>query len=364
MAHTDITIEFDDQLESACLMGYLNGGKVEDVVTEYWPMGKIFLNHKSPVNGAPLARREPEEQVGGRRIVIDLEHALAAKTEFLGRYQAINPEHQDHLAHAYFHWKKSVTSTVLAEDDLQQNSGKHARIKLNKSAAANMLKSVRSKYETVLMSDGTGDGGKQPLGLKAMIVADPTTGILGSLDKSQSNVASFWRNKVLSADPATFMDGNLGLYGLNELLYLCTFDGVGNEDEHGTSGLAEPDYLFVSKLIWLGFLNLSIEFKRLGIKTHSDLGFKTVDYAGVHVLPVPGLDAWAAETSTTYGIALAVNTNNIFLTVDPRYRFKASGWEKISSTQEDRMAKIKSYLQLCCDNLSHCGFMGVTNAAG
>ncbi len=111
-------------------------------------------------------------------------------TSFSG-YETINVSPDSPISAASFTMKHYVSSVVIAGTEILANSGKEQMIELLATRVEVAQARLMNKLDVDLHSDGTGNGGKNIVGLSAMISTSPTSGTYGGIDRS---TWSFWQN--------------------------------------------------------------------------------------------------------------------------------------------------------------------------
>lgn len=132
---------------------------------------------------------------GGRTIVEELEYAENATFKYYSGYETLDISPSDVISAAEYVWKQAacVVSASGLEVEIQ-NSGKEAVINLLDKRISNAMKTMSNNISSGVYSDGTGSSGKQITGLTAQVATAPTSGTVGSIDRSSW---SFWRNQTL-----------------------------------------------------------------------------------------------------------------------------------------------------------------------
>jgi len=116
-------------------------------------------------------------------------------------YETINISPDSPISAAQFTMKHYADSVTISGPEMLQNSGKEAMIELLATRVEIAQARLNNKIDVDLHADGTGNGGKNLVGLSAMISATPTTGTYGGIDRS---TWTFWRNV---ADTSTSING-------------------------------------------------------------------------------------------------------------------------------------------------------------
>lgn len=106
-------------------------------------------------------------------------------------YETINISPDSPISAAQFTLKTYADAVTVSGLEMLQNSGKEQMIDLLATRVEVAESRLRNKIDTDLHGDGTGNGGKNLVGLSAMISTTPTTGTYGGIDRA---TWSFWQN--------------------------------------------------------------------------------------------------------------------------------------------------------------------------
>jgi len=115
-------------------------------------------------------------------------------TNFAGSYsgyETINISPDSPISAAQFTLKHYADAVTISGPEMLQNSGTEAMIELLATRVEVAESRLRNKIDLDLHGDGTGNAGKNLVGLSAMIAASPSTGTYGGIDRASY---SFWRN--------------------------------------------------------------------------------------------------------------------------------------------------------------------------
>jgi hypothetical protein len=130
------------------------------------------------------------EAGGGESIVVQLEYAENATAEWIGPYGTYNLNPQDILTSAQFRCKQIAGSVILTDEEQVQNSGNTRLANLIEIKIKNLQKSLRTRMNEALFSDGTDP--LKPVGLEAVVL---TTGTYGGISRTAN---TWWRANVES----------------------------------------------------------------------------------------------------------------------------------------------------------------------
>lgn len=156
---------------------------------------------------------------GGRTIVQELEYAENATFKYYSGYETLDIAPSDVFDAAEYNWKQAAV--VVSASGLEVNvmtTGKEAIINLLEKRISNAMKTMRNQLSIGIYSDGTGSSSKQITGLQAQLADDPTSGVVGGIDRANW---SFWRNQIGSAANIT----SSTIQGLMKAMWLNTQRG-------------------------------------------------------------------------------------------------------------------------------------------
>lgn len=106
-------------------------------------------------------------------------------------YETINISPDSPISAAQFTLKHYADAVTISGPEMLQNNGKEQMIDLIATRVEIAQARLANKIDLDLHGDGTGNGGKNLVGLAAMISTSPTSGTYGGIDRS---VWSFWQN--------------------------------------------------------------------------------------------------------------------------------------------------------------------------
>ena len=162
-----------------------------------------------------------------------------------------------------------------------------ARVSVGESSMANLI-------AISLYGDGTGSGGKEIDGLAKQVATDPTTGVVGGIDRA---TWQFWRNKVFKATTtggaATTKD-NIGDY-MNALWASLV---RGND---------RPDLILMDNAYWAFFVASLQAQQRFTSSDSATRGFMALKYMDADVVLDGGIGG-GMSVKTMY----MLNTKYIF----------------------------------------------------
>ena len=106
-------------------------------------------------------------------------------------YETINISPDSPISAAQFTLKHYADAVTISGPEMLQNSGKEQMIELLATRVEIAESRLRNKIDLDLHGDGTGNAGKNLVGLAAMISTTPSTGTYGGIDRA---TWTFWQN--------------------------------------------------------------------------------------------------------------------------------------------------------------------------
>ena len=285
---------------------------------------------------------------GGRTIVQELEVALNTNGGWYAGYDTLNTNPFEPFSAAEYDWKQAYVPVVWSGLEKLKNMGEFEVIDLVSNRVKNAERSLYDLVASSSYSDGSGSGGKQLHGLGLFVVADPSSGTVGGIDRGAQD---FWRNQVTtvtmsgaqvniaSQAPSTF------LAALNSLAIACT------------RGSDRPDLYVADAIGYKNYLESLQPIQRISDETLAGYGFTNLKYYGVGSRADFVLDNGYCPTKTVY----ALNTEYIYLRPHPDRNFVPFGGDRIPVNQDATVRFLGFTGNMCASNLKLQGIMVSSN---
>ena len=250
--------------------------------------GKIADNVTK--NNALLSRLNTRGNIkpfsGGNVILQELSFQANGNAGWYAGYDLLPIAAQDVISAAQYDIKQAACPVTISGLDQLQNNGKEqiidlleARINVGEASMANLL--AQGVY-----SDGSLAAGKQVDGLLKQIIAVPTSGVVGGIDRTPW---TFWRNQTFDASSdggAATTASNIQSY-FNRLWAKCV------------RGQDRPDLIVVDNNYW-GFYMASLQaIQRFTSSDDAKLGFVSVKFMDADVVLDGGIGGYM-PVSTAY----------------------------------------------------------------
>ncbi len=152
---------------------------VQDIVHKSTPLTKILKE----------SGRIRTKRAGGPELRIPIQFDKLNAQWFTG-YDKIEITPRELLNSAVFNWARVVSMFSLTGTELMYNQGEEEVIDLMDFYIAEAEKTIKEEWETSLVGDGTGSGGRQMIGLGGAVPIVTNSGTYGGIDRA--NVPN-WR---------------------------------------------------------------------------------------------------------------------------------------------------------------------------
>lgn len=278
-------------------------------------------------NNALLNRLKRKGKVktvsGGRTIVQELEYAENGTFKRYSGYEVLNISPSDVFTAAEFPYAQAAVAISISGLEQLQNSGQNAIIDLLEARIANGEKTLTNNVAVDCYSDGTADGGRQIGGLQLLIASNPTTGVVGGIDRS-TTIGTFWRNKKFSSvtdggAPATA--ATMQSYMNRLWVQLCR-------------GADAPDLIVADNNYWRLYLESLQAIQRVASSEMAEAGFSSLKYMNADVVLDGGFGGGAIANSM-----YMLNTDYIYFRPHGDRFFAPLGDERFAVNQ-DAMVKL------------------------
>lgn len=159
--------------------------EVQDIVYNSTPLTRILRDR-----GNIKVKR-----AGGPELRVPIQFDKLGAQWFTG-YDKIEITPKELLNSAVFNWSRVVSMFSLTGTELLFNSGEEAQIDLMEFYVDSAEKAVREEFELALVQDGTGNGGRQMIGLGGALPIIPNAGVYGGIDRAD---VPEWRTSTFNA---------------------------------------------------------------------------------------------------------------------------------------------------------------------
>lgn len=208
-----------------------------------------------------------EEVGGGTLIFEDLSFAANTNAMFYSGYDVLAVDAADVISAAQFSFKQAACAVVISGLEMLENDGEQALIDLITARVGVAEASMANLLTVGMYSDGTLYGGKAINGLGIAVVANPTTGVYGSIDPS---VWTFWQNQTGGPGGQTTTASNIQSY-MNQLWAKCI------------RGKDRPNMIIFDNNLWSFYQSSLQAQQRFMDPKKGELGFPSIKFQDADV---------------------------------------------------------------------------------
>ena len=227
---------------------------------------------------------------GGSVILEELTFAENANAGWYTGYDLLPVAPQDVISAAQFDLKQCAVPVVWSGLDTLKNSGKEQMIDLLEGRVSVAETTMQNLLAAGVYSNGTAAGGKQIIGLDAMVPVNPATGIFAGIDRA---AWAFWRSKTTTAGAA-----------LDKTTIQDAFNAMWASLVRGSD---RPDLVVVDNFMWGAYMASLQAQQRFTNPSSATLGFPSIQFMDADIVLDGGIGGYAV-TKTAYFL----NTKYIF----------------------------------------------------
>jgi hypothetical protein len=268
---------------------------------------------------------------GGIEIRRPIMYALNNTVKTYDSYDLLDLTPQGGFATAIYQWRQLAGSVTIDGRTELINAGEAAVFKLLTAKSNQLRLSFEDKLETMLFADGTGNSGKDFLGLQA-IVTD--SGTLGGID---SSTETWWKSfvfGVVSGAVGVDLTVDTGIKQLNNV-----YDTLAINKSH-------PDLELTTQGNFEAYESLAESKIRFTSTKMADLGFVSVAHKQAEIV----MDTYVPVPSGSGGgFWYFLNSDNLEFVKHSQRWMKPMEW-RYPANQDARSMMILSMGQLLTDN--------------
>ena len=268
---------------------------------------------------------------GGRWIGLPLMYAKNTTVASLAPGGTVDIGNTDPNTVAKYDWKLLAGSVVRLHSDDTENTGKDAIMSMMQTKLKNLELSLIDALETQVNGDGSGNAGKDILGIQSIVKNDPTAnpgsppGNIGGIDAANT----WWRNQTRTYDVTGMLSGDVGILFNMRKVYNAA--SVGND--HPT--------LILTDTATYELYEASLTSILKPVDTDmNDAGFEALRYKGCAITFSP---------SSPAGEARFLNERYLEFVANSKAYFEMTDWKPIPN-QLDRVAQVVVKGNLVCSN--------------
>lgn len=219
---------------------------------------------------------------GGSVIYEELSFAENSNAGWYSGYDLLPVAAQDVLSAAQFDIKQAAVPVTISGLDELKNSGPEQMIDLMEQRLKVAESTMLNLIAAGVYSDGTGAGGKQLVGLDAMVPVTPTSGTYGGIDRA---TWSFWQSKSTTAGVA--LTPSTVQAAMNTMWASLV------------RGMDRPDLIVVDNNFWGIYVGSLQPQQRFTNPAKANLGFSALQFMDADVVLDGGVGGFAT-TKTCY----------------------------------------------------------------
>lgn len=223
----------------------------------------------NPLLNEVFNRGNKTKATGGNKIRQSLMYAENGNAKFYNNLEELLVSGSDVLDAADYDWKQYNVNVVISGLDEIKNSGEQAIFNLIKSRLKVAEITAMNDIAASIFSDGTGTSGKEIGGLQLLVADDPTTGTVGSIDRSTE---VWWRNQQWDFSTESVTASSTTIQNaMNTLWRRCQRN-------------ADTPDVIVFDDVYFGYYESALQnIQRITSNTMGNSGFSALEYKGVPV---------------------------------------------------------------------------------
>jgi hypothetical protein len=199
---------------------------------------------------------------GGTKIVEPLIYGQNSTVGSYAGYDTISLTAQEGISAAEFEWKQYAASIAISGIEEAKNNGEAAIVNLLEAKIMQAEESMREGFNQMFFGDGTGNSGKDWLGLDALIADDNT---VGGIDRTALG-NDFWQS---------YVEGTAGALTLADMATAYNSVSVGND---------HPDMVLTTQTLFEKYESLLQPQLRYTDAKTADAGFQNLLFKAAPVV--------------------------------------------------------------------------------
>lgn len=288
-----------------------------------------------------LTRKEKVWDSGGDTIQPAITHAFATNAGSYRGYDPLDITPQQTVTDAEFRRKQNYASIVYNGYETASSRGPNAIFKMAEIAMTDAENAIFNSMATQIFSNGTGNSGKDILGLAAAIDDGTNTAIYGGIDRTSN---PFWKAGYQA------VAGNITIDLLTNAYVVSSRGGMQNSPDFMVAGLTA--WNAVNKIV-RGVYETHSQTNNAG-RMFGNLGFPMINFMGVPIV----YDEYCPT-----GDLYLLNSDTVQLWSDPVINMKPS--ELVKPPNMDALIGqiFWSGELICTEPRANYHFTGITGGA-
>jgi hypothetical protein len=241
-------------------------GQLDEIIATTFDKVRPVLADQITVELPLLAALNSKGSVvedGGKRIVKPVLYAYNDTVGSYDGYDLIDTTPQDGFGEAVYDWKQYAGAVTIDGRTERLNSGSAQIINILTAKIEQLRVSMEDDLNSMLWGLGTGNSGKDFLGIQAIVAA---SGTLGGIDPSTE---TWWKSRADTAMDLTTIDGVRDIGAM--------FNGLRIAKSY-------PDFGFTTQAVFEAYEALAAPNIRFESPLKADLGFQTVSFRTAEVM--------------------------------------------------------------------------------
>lgn len=262
---------------------------------------------------------------GGAKIVLPLMYGQNDTAASYSAYDTISITPQTGITAAEYSWKQYAASITISGIEEAQNNSEEQIIDLLEAKTFQAEETITEKFdEMFITSDGTGNSGKDWLGLEVLV--KDSTGTVGGIDASTD---AWWES---------YVEGTAGPLDLASMRTAYNSTSVGND---------QPNVILTTQTLFEAYEDLLQPQERFMDSKTADGGFQNLLFKGAPVV---------YDNYVSAGDMFFLNTKYIRLVGHGENWFKPTPFVR-PTNQDARYAQILCYGELTISNRKRQGVL-------
>ena len=286
-----------------------------DVLTVTLESRSKELRDNVSKNNALLSRLREKGNMrpitGGSKILEELEYGEGDMVWYSG-YDTISYTPKQLFTAAEYALKLCAVPVAISGEETLMNSGAEQMASLIEKRINNAEKTLCNKMAQAIYSDGTGSSGKEIGGLALLVADDPTSGVVGGINRATTG-NEFWRNQSATAT-------------LDKTNITAQMSALYNKCSRGSD---KPDLIVCDDKLYSIYDATLMDMQRFSDPKLADAGFVSVKFKGADVIYDGGQGGYCPENHMYF-----LNTNYIYLRTHKDRDMKVIGGERTAINQD------------------------------
>ena len=288
--------------------------------------------------GTPLfawAKTVRDDQSEGERCFLPVEYDENSTVSMIGKGGTVSLADSDPFSNAYYSKKTMAGNVTLFRNDATANRGEGMIFKLIDKKIDNLVKSMKTEFETQLVATSLTAGNINPLSTLVESTAEASQATtVGGISRSTYD---WWRNSSES------------MTGQATDTYIQEYFQRGY-DQVERIGFGPPDAILCDNQTHMDYENYALLDKQFIDTMIGDVSFKLMHYKGVPVIKVPKM--------SNARRAYFLTSSTIALFVTPDMWFEWTDWKEPDNQPHDKVRQVVCECQLGVANprLNHVIF--------